>query len=103
MITLSHLLSLPKTSNAFTALQSATALPSPLDDGLDKPRKVARLTTSSDSASASRSSGRALSARQRTEGPLKIQIIGEYSASSFLVVVQAQNRLGLKLGFCIYL
>ncbi|KAF5376863.1 hypothetical protein D9615_007286 [Tricholomella constricta] len=62
------LLTLPKTSNAFTALKSTVT-----DDGSASPRrKTARLDTDSDAASASRSN------RTRLAGPIKISIIGDH-------------------------
>jgi len=67
------LLELPKTSNGLTATRlTATGV----EEGSASPlRKVARLDTDLDSASASRSS------TTLSGGPVKIQIIGEFSES----------------------
>ena len=71
MIEVLSLLTLPKTSNAFTAIRSNAI--DPPDNGLASPRrKAARLDTDSDAASASRSTRNATA-----DGPFKIRIIGD--------------------------
>ncbi|RDB27309.1 Cullin-4 [Hypsizygus marmoreus] len=71
MVDVFTLFTLPKTSNAFTALRSTVV--DSFDDGSASPRhKTARLDTDSDAASASRSSQTIA-----LQGVLKIKIIGD--------------------------
>jgi cullin-4 len=61
------LLSLPKTSNAFTAIKASIV---EFDDGQASPRrKTPRLDADSDSASASR--------RKPLSGPIRVRITGD--------------------------
>ncbi|KAJ3517835.1 hypothetical protein NLJ89_g253 [Agrocybe chaxingu] len=77
MTSVFSLLSFPRTSDGLTALRPTT-LATSLDDGsASPPRKVARLGTDSDSASASRSK-----VAKKTDGPIQIRIIGEHSAQA---------------------
>lgn len=69
------LLSLPQTSNALSELRP-TAVDN-VDGSASYPRKVARLTTDSDSASASRPKP-ALAVHQKTGKPIQIQIVGDH-------------------------
>lgn len=81
MTSVDFLLSLPKTLEGFTIAPS-TALEPSLDDGsASPPRKVARLSAGSDSASASRSKGKGAAVAPRKPGaPIAIQVVGEYKS-----------------------
>jgi hypothetical protein len=82
MIDLQTLLTFPITSDAFTEIESdgVELADNDDDDGLASPlRKVARLDSGSDSASASRSSGPQNSRTRPRDGPIIIQILGDPS------------------------
>lgn len=66
------LLSFPQTSKGFTEIQ-----PTAVDGSDSHPRKVARLTADSDSASASRPKP-AFAAPAKQGKPVQIQIIGDH-------------------------
>ena len=86
-MTIFSLLSLPKTSDGLTALRPTTLVTSSLEDGSASPtRKVARLASDSDSASAFRSKQPPLQAVK--SGPIQIKIVGDYSTSCFLHIFE---------------
>ncbi|KAF9481235.1 Cullin-4B [Pholiota conissans] len=80
MTSLDFLLTLPRTSDGLTNVKPTT-LPGVDDGSGSPPRKVARLAAGSDSASASRSMGKA-SSIQRLDGPIRIQVIGNYMSKA---------------------
>ena len=85
MTTLYSLLSLPKTSDGFTASIPTSLVDSSLDGSSESPpHKVPRLNSDNDSASAARSRQAHVEASLKRQGPVEIEIIGDYS--SFLTV-----------------
>ncbi|PPQ84539.1 hypothetical protein CVT25_007609 [Psilocybe cyanescens] len=77
MTTLFSMLSLPKTSGGLTALRPTVVAADFNDGSASPPRKVARMTADSDSASASRSK-----VATHVGGSLQIQVIGEYKTKA---------------------